>query len=119
VYEKALYERLQETRKMRFRKLRRLTQEEAARFLNVCERTFRRHVGRYEDESLEGLLGKRINQVSQRLMPGMKWRCWPTVTANAMKAGMPSTFTRAAKRTAAGAATPAVIKKKALCDFSG
>ena len=28
----------------------RLTQEEAARLLGICERTFRRHIDRYEDE---------------------------------------------------------------------
>ena len=53
---------LQEIRQMRFEEAyggwqeRRLTQEEAARLLGVCERTFRRSVDRYEDEGLEGLL---------------------------------------------------------------
>ena len=47
---------LQESRRMRFKEAyggwqeRRLTQEEAARLLGVCERTFRRYVDRYEDE---------------------------------------------------------------------
>ena len=45
---------LQETRKMRFEEVysdwqdKRLTQAEAARLLRVCERTFRRQIGRYE-----------------------------------------------------------------------
>lgn len=45
---------LQETRKMRFEEVyadwqdRRLTQEEAACLLGVCERTFRWQIGRYE-----------------------------------------------------------------------
>lgn len=36
----------------------RLTQKEAARLLGVCERTFRRHIDRYEDEGLDGLIDK-------------------------------------------------------------
>ena len=38
----------------------RLTQEEAARLLGVCERTFRRYVDRYEDEGLDGPPDKRL-----------------------------------------------------------
>jgi transposase len=41
----------------------RLTQEEAARLLGVCDRTFRRYIDRYEDEGLDGLIDKRLNQV--------------------------------------------------------
>ena len=48
---------------------RRLTQEEAARLLGVCERTFRRYVDRYEDEGLDGLVDKRLSQVSARRAP--------------------------------------------------
>lgn len=48
---------------------RRLTQEEAARLLGVCERTFRRYIDRYEDEGLEGLIDHRLNQVSHRRAP--------------------------------------------------
>jgi hypothetical protein len=47
----------------------RLTQEEAARLLGVCERTFRRHIDRYEDEGLDGLIDKRLSQVSHRQAP--------------------------------------------------
>ena len=47
----------------------RLTQEEAARLLGVCERTFRRYIDRYEDEGLEGLIDKRLNQISHRRAP--------------------------------------------------
>ena len=66
---------LQETRKMRFEEAYggwqggRLTQEEAARLLGVCERTFRRYIDRYEDEGLDGLIDKRLNQVLQRRAP--------------------------------------------------
>jgi transposase len=66
---------LQETRKMRFEEAYggwqggRLTQEEAARLLGVCERTFRRYIDRYEDEGLQGLIDKRLNQVSHRRAP--------------------------------------------------
>ena len=66
---------LQETRKMRFEEAyegwqaRRLTQEEAARLLGVCERTFWRYIDRYEEAGLEGLIDKRLEQVSQRRAP--------------------------------------------------
>ena len=43
---------------------RRLTQEEAAQLLGVCERTFRRYIDRYEEEGLAGLVDKRLEQVS-------------------------------------------------------
>ena len=62
---------LQEIRRMRFEEAyggwqeRRLTQEEAARLLGVCERTFRRYV----DEGLDGLVDKRLGQVSARRAP--------------------------------------------------
>ena len=48
---------------------RRLTQEEAARLLGVHERTFRRYLNRYHEEGLEGLLDKRLSQVSHRRAP--------------------------------------------------
>ncbi len=63
---------LQETRKMRYAEAyegwreRRLTQEEAARLLGVHERTFRRYIDRYEEAGLDGLLDRRLSQVSQR-----------------------------------------------------
>ena len=44
----------------------RLTQEEAARLLGVCDRTFRRYINRYEEDGLEGLLDKRLTQISSR-----------------------------------------------------
>lgn len=68
-------ELLQEVRKMRFEeayggwKRGRLTQEEAARLLGVCDRTFRRYLYRYEDEGMEGLTDKRLGQVSHRCAP--------------------------------------------------
>ena len=67
---------LQETRRMRFEEAydgwhtRRLTQEEAARLLGVCDRTFRRYVERYEDEGFAGLRDKRLTQPSARKAPG-------------------------------------------------
>jgi len=66
---------LQETRKMRFEEAYgswqgwRLTQEEAARLLGVCERTFRRYIDRYEEDGLQGLIDKRLSQVSHRRAP--------------------------------------------------
>jgi len=47
----------------------RLRQEEAARLLGICERTFRRYVERYEDCGIEGLIDKRLGQVSRRRAP--------------------------------------------------
>ncbi|WP_072248007.1 helix-turn-helix domain-containing protein, partial [Tepidiphilus thermophilus] len=47
----------------------RLTQEEAARLLGVCDRTFRRYIARYEEEGLEGLVDRRLRQVSHRKAP--------------------------------------------------
>lgn len=66
---------LQEVRKMRFEEAYegwnrgRLTQEEAARLLGVCDRTFRRYLIRYEDEGMEGLADRRLGQVSHRCAP--------------------------------------------------
>jgi transposase len=66
---------LQEIRKMRFEEAYRwwtegrLRQEEAARLLGVCERTFRRYIDRYEEAGLEGLIDKRLEQVSHRRAP--------------------------------------------------
>ena len=68
-------ELLQEVRQMRFEeayggwKRSKLTQEEAARILGVCDRTFRRYIERYDDGGLEALLDKRITQASHRLAP--------------------------------------------------
>jgi len=47
----------------------RLTQAEAAYLLGMCERSFRRYVVRYEAEGLEGLVDRRLEQVSQRRAP--------------------------------------------------
>jgi transposase len=64
---------LQETRRMRFEeayegwRVRRLTQEEAARLLGVHERTFRRYIDRYEEEG--ALIDKRLSQDSHRRAP--------------------------------------------------
>ena len=47
----------------------RLTQEEAAQILGVCERSFRRYVVRFEAEGVEGLSDRRLEQASNRLAP--------------------------------------------------
>ena len=68
-------ELLQEVRKMRFEEAYegwqrgRLTQEEAAMLLGVCDRTFRRYLFRYEDKGMEGLIDQRLGQVSHRSAP--------------------------------------------------
>jgi len=48
---------------------KRLSQEEAARILGVCDRTFRRYIDRYEDNGLDGLVDKRLTQASSRRAP--------------------------------------------------
>ena len=68
-------ELLQEVRNMRFEDIyeiwteKRLTQEDAARMLGVCSRTFRRYIDRYEEYGLEGLKDKRLEQVSSHRAP--------------------------------------------------
>ncbi|MFT4067611.1 helix-turn-helix domain-containing protein [Paraburkholderia sp.] len=47
----------------------RLTQAEAARLLGVCERTFRRQTDRYKADGLDGLIDKRLEQISHRRAP--------------------------------------------------
>ena len=47
----------------------RLTQEEAARILGVCDRTFRRYIDRYEYLRMDGLSDKRLSQASFRRAP--------------------------------------------------
>jgi len=47
----------------------RLSQEEAAEILGVCSRTFRRQIGRYEENGLSGLDDKRLTQASHRRAP--------------------------------------------------
>jgi transposase len=68
-------EMLQEIRKMRFEEAylgwseSRLNQEEAARILGVCDRTFRRYIDRYEGDGMDGLSDKRLTQASFRRAP--------------------------------------------------
>jgi hypothetical protein len=63
---------VQENRKMRFQEARegwsegRLTQAEVAQILGQCDRSFRRHIERYESDDLQGFLDKRLSQVSKR-----------------------------------------------------
>lgn len=67
---------MQENRKMRFQEAfdgwsqGRLTQAEAALLLGQCERSFRRHIERFEADGLEGLLDKRLSQISKRRASG-------------------------------------------------
>lgn len=44
----------------------RLTKSEAAELLGQCKRSFRRHVQRYEADGLQGLLNRRLSQISKR-----------------------------------------------------
>lgn len=47
----------------------RLSQDEAARLLGVCSRSFRRYIQRYEASGLDGLADLRLSQVSHRRAP--------------------------------------------------
>jgi transposase len=47
----------------------RLTQEEAARLLGVCDRIFRRYLDRFHEAGADGLIDKRLSQVSHRRAP--------------------------------------------------
>ena len=66
---------LQENRKMRFEEgyegwnEGRLTQEEAARILGVCERSFRRYQSRDPAQWLDGLIDRRQEQPTNRRAP--------------------------------------------------
>lgn len=66
---------LQEIRIMRFEEIyndwteKRMSQEEAAQILGVCVRTLRRHINRYEEEGLDGLRDKRMEQLSHKRAP--------------------------------------------------
>lgn len=65
----------QECRTMRFEEIynrwvnRVLPQEEAADILGVSDRTFRRYLSNYKDNGLDGLLDRRLNQISWRRAP--------------------------------------------------
>ena len=67
---------MQENRKMRFQEAYegwndgRLNQAEAALLLGQCERSFRRHIERYQADGLDGLLDKRLSQISKRRASG-------------------------------------------------
>lgn len=66
---------LQEVLKMRFEEVYgqwqegRLTQGEIAQILGISERTLRRHIDRYEFAGLDGLLDKRLTQMSHKRAP--------------------------------------------------
>jgi hypothetical protein len=47
-----------------------LTQAQAALLLGQCERSFRRHIERYQTDGLDGLLDRRLSQVSKRRASG-------------------------------------------------
>lgn len=63
---------VQENRKMRFLEAYegwnegRLSQAEAALLLGQCERSFRRHIERFEADGMDGLLDRRLSQISKR-----------------------------------------------------
>jgi len=86
---------LQEIRIMRFNeayggwKKSKLTQSEAANFLGVSERTFRRYINRYEEKGLEGVFmtrGSARHPIGERLW--MKFSMLQTVIKSVIWDGM-------------------------------
>ena len=65
---------VQENRKMRFLEAYegwgqgRSTQAEAALLLGQCERSFRRHIERYEEDGMEGLLATALSTAGQYMV---------------------------------------------------
>ena len=65
----------EETRLMRFEETysgwqkRRFTQEEAAQILGMSERSFRRYIHRYNESGLEGLVDRRLRDISHKKAP--------------------------------------------------
>ena len=68
-------ELIQEIRKMRFEEAYegwnegRLTQAESATLLGMSERNFRRYLVRFEVDDLQGLIDRRLEQLSNRRAP--------------------------------------------------
>lgn len=66
---------LQEVRLMRFTEVyewwteKRLTQEEAAKMLGMCERTFRRYCRKHESEELNALYDQRLDRIAHNAAP--------------------------------------------------
>jgi transposase InsO family protein len=46
-----------------------ISQQEAARILGVCDRTFRRYIVSYKEDGIKGLVDKRLCQLSHRRAP--------------------------------------------------
>ena len=49
-----------------------MTLGEAAWGFGQCERSFRRHIERYQADGLDGLLDKRLSQISKRRASGVE-----------------------------------------------
>lgn len=66
---------LEATRIMRFEEAytswqkRRLTQGEAANLLGMSERNFRRYIDRYDESGMEGLVDRRLREISHKRAP--------------------------------------------------
>jgi hypothetical protein len=59
----------------------RLTQAEAARLLGMCERSFRRYLVRFEVKGLDGLIDRRLEQISNGRATACSVRSTATVAA--------------------------------------
>ncbi len=55
--------------------------------LGICERSFRRHIDRYDEAGLEGLLDKRLAQISHRRAPVDEVLRLPRFMAAVIRAG--------------------------------
>ena len=84
----------------------RLTQEEAARLLGVCERTFRLNLDRFHEAGVDRLIDKRLSQVSHRRAPVHEVLCITERYRERHAVGMQSTFMPGTARMAGSAAIP-------------
>src|ERR1035438_10321507 len=55
------------------------------RLLGVCERTYRRYLVRYEEQGMEGLVDRRLGQISHRSAPVDKKLLIPETKVRAFK----------------------------------
>jgi hypothetical protein len=107
---------VQENRKMRFQEAYdgwsegRLTQAEAALLLGQCERSFRRHIERFEADGLEGLLDKRLSQISKRRASGVEVDHVVQLYKTALPAGTWRTFTASTRPEGVGARSYSWLK---------
>lgn len=84
----------------------RLSQEEAAQILGICDRTFRRYSRCYEADGVEGLADGRLGQVAHNRAPVDEVMALADQYRGSFGAGMPGISTVGTVGPAGRAATP-------------